>query len=190
MLKLFRAHLPGAHPEAEMSRYLTSRGFRQLAPLLGEVVRIGQGGRRVTLAVAQGFVRNQGDGWTWTLDQFNRALDDLATREANEEAARRRFADYKAFAAAIGRRLGEMHVVLAGRPTTAFAPATATGADVASWLERAQALARSRFRRCSSSARLGERAGTAKPSEALLAQREEPTALAAHGLRGGRRRNR
>ena len=38
------------------------------APLLGEVVRVDEDGDAAHAASSQGFIRNQGDGWTWTLD--------------------------------------------------------------------------------------------------------------------------
>jgi maltose alpha-D-glucosyltransferase/alpha-amylase len=141
MLKIFRKVSAGAHPEAEMSRYLTSQGFANAPPMLGEIVRVAKDGERSSLAVAQGFVRNQGDAWTWTLDQFNRALDDIATRQAAGDAVTDDVADYTAIAAAIGSRLGELHAVLA-RPSAdaAFAPEPATDRDIEAWTERATAL--------------------------------------------------
>jgi maltose alpha-D-glucosyltransferase / alpha-amylase len=141
MLKIFRRIQAGEHPEAEMSRYLTEHGFANAPALLGEVQRVAPDGTRHALAVAQAFVRNQGDAWVWTLNQFNRALDDLAQREATTEARDDNIEDYHAFAATIGRQLGTMHQVLA-RPTddTAFAPRLATEEDVAAWMERADGL--------------------------------------------------
>ena len=140
MLKIFRKLAPGAHPEAEMSRHLTAQGFANAPPMLGEVVRVTNDGERWSLAVAQGFVRNQGDGWAWTLDQFGRALDAIATR-ADAEASVDEVADYKAIATMIGRRLGEMHAVLA-RPSedAAFAPESAMERDVDAWAMRATTL--------------------------------------------------
>jgi maltose alpha-D-glucosyltransferase/alpha-amylase len=141
MLKIFRRISPGQHPEAEMSRYLTARGFANSPPMLGEVLRIGPDGDTCSLAVAQGFVRNQGDGWAWTLDRFNRAIDDLATQQANADARADDIADYETIAAAIGRRLGEMHAVLATpSDDAAFGPAAATTDDVKAWIERAEGL--------------------------------------------------
>src|SRR5207253_10822934 len=99
VLKIFRHISPGQHPEAEMSRYLTKRGFANAPPLLGEVCRIDKKGDRYSLAVAQGFVRNQGDAWTCMLDRSNRAADDLATQEA--EARPDHVADYMATATMI-----------------------------------------------------------------------------------------
>ncbi len=141
MLKLFRKVSAGMHPEAEMSRYLTAQGFANTPPMFGEIVRLAKDGERSSLAVAQGFVRNQGDAWTWTLDQFNRAIDDLASRQAAVEAVLDEIADYKAIAAAIGRRLGEMHTVLAlPSANDAFAPEAASERDAEAWADRATAL--------------------------------------------------
>jgi maltose alpha-D-glucosyltransferase/alpha-amylase len=141
MLKIFRKVSPGAHPEAEMSRYLTAHGFANAPALLGEVVRVTAKGERNSLAVAQAFVRNQGDAWAWTIDQFNRALDDLSTPEEGAEARADKVADYVAVAGAIGKRLAELHAALA-QPSVdaAFAPETATERDVASWIARATSL--------------------------------------------------
>ena len=141
VLKLFRRLLSGIHPEAELSRYLTVHGFANTPSLLGEVVHTSNTGERNSLAVVQAFIRNQGDAWSWTLDQFNRALEDLSTREDEAERQADKFADYTAVAAAIGKRLGEMHSVLA-KPTDdpAFSPEIATEIDVEAWLERATAL--------------------------------------------------
>ena len=112
MLKIFRRILPGEHPEAEMGRYLTAQGFTPSPPLLGDVVRVASDGTACTLAIALGFVRNQGDAWSWILDQLS-ALDDLAA--ANRAAIRKLTCGRSArpSIAAIGRRLGEMHAVLA-----------------------------------------------------------------------------
>ncbi|SDC25379.1 maltose alpha-D-glucosyltransferase [Belnapia rosea] len=131
VLKIIRRINPGIHPEAEVTRYLTEAGFGNTAPLLGEVVRIAPDGTPHTLMLAQGFVRNQGDGWGWTQDWLHRAVDEAAlTEEAPEDA----FAGYLAFAEALGRRLGELHATLA-RPTENpdFKPEQATEADRSAW---------------------------------------------------------
>jgi maltose alpha-D-glucosyltransferase/alpha-amylase len=138
MLKIFRSISTGEHPEAEMTRYLTAHGFANAPALLGEVSRIDRDGNRHVLAVAQAFVRNQGDAWTWALNQANRAFDATASREATAEARGDDIRDYHALAATIGRQLATMHTVLA-QPTgdPAFAPRRATMEDVDSWIERA-----------------------------------------------------
>ncbi|MGI4798404.1 MAG: maltose alpha-D-glucosyltransferase [Janthinobacterium lividum] len=117
VLKLVRRVLAGVHPEGEMTRMLTERGFANTAPLFGELVRVDDEGTPHTVALAQGFVRNQGDAWTWTLDFIARQIEEVATMgaavEGDEAAAEEdSFAGYHAFAANLGKRLGELHAVL------------------------------------------------------------------------------
>jgi len=127
MLKIFRRIGTGPHPEAEMTRYLTERGFMNSPRLLGEVARIDPSGRRHTLAVAQAFVANQGDAWAWTLERFaQRMASSVSDGKADA---------YDEFAAAIGRRLGEMHLLLAAQTDDkAFAPRAAQPEDVKAWI--------------------------------------------------------
>ena len=141
ILKLFRRVSAGQHPEAEMSRYLTQQGFANTPAMLGEMVRIDDQGERHSLAVAQAFVRNQGDAWTWTLNQFKRAVDDLAMNEASTEARADHVEDYHAIVASIGRQLATMHVLLARETDNeAFAPRVSTAEDIESWITHAHAL--------------------------------------------------
>ncbi len=119
VLKLLRKLEAGVHPDAEMVRYLTTHGFEAVPPILGEVRRTGDD---TLLMLAQRFVHNQGDAWSWTLG----VLERLATAD---DAT---FANYASFAETLGRRLAEMHAVLA-RPSDdpAFAPTTLAAADTA-----------------------------------------------------------
>ncbi len=146
VLKMFRCISGGEHPEAEMGRYLTEQGFAHVPALLGEVVRVGPDGTRFLLAIAQAFIRNQGDAWSWTLDRLTRALEDLSAQDATVEAQAPQLADCIALGTAIGRRLGEMHRMLA-QPTAdpAFAPQRAGEKDTARWAERAQSLLEAAF---------------------------------------------
>jgi maltose alpha-D-glucosyltransferase/alpha-amylase len=140
VLKLFRRVASGPHPEAEMGRYLTERGYANIPPLLGEVVRVDPDGQRHAIAVAQGFIRNQGDAWTWTLDLLTRGLSDLTagTQEAQATEAEEH-EDYGAIASLFGRRLAEMHRVLAGpSDDPAFAPEQAGEALVQQWADQAE----------------------------------------------------
>ena len=134
MLKLFRRIAEGEHPEAEMSRYLTAAGFTHAPPLLGDIVQVCSEGHSRTLAVAVGFVRNQGDAWSWTLDHLTRALDNLAPTSSEFELS-----DCEAISGAIGRRLGEMHAAL-GRETSneAFAPGRADDKAAAGWAQKTE----------------------------------------------------
>jgi maltose alpha-D-glucosyltransferase/alpha-amylase len=134
VVKLLRKITPGVHPEAEMTRVLTERGFEATAPLMGEVVRVAQDGTPHTLLVVQGFVLNQGDGWGWSLAYIERTVEDISLAE--DSSIETAFEGYAPFAETFGRRLAEMHSILA-QPSDdpAFAPETAGDADVAAWTE-------------------------------------------------------
>jgi maltose alpha-D-glucosyltransferase/alpha-amylase len=142
IFKLVRRVFPGIHPEAEMGRYLTERGFANTAPLLGEVTRYDPDGTPHTLVLVQGFLRNQGDGWGWTLDYLSRVLNSAAVvdPDAQSDDIADALAGYENFAAAIGKRLGELHAILT-TPTDdpAFAPEKATAADGTVWAESVRA---------------------------------------------------
>jgi maltose alpha-D-glucosyltransferase/alpha-amylase len=142
VFKLVRRVFPGIHPEAEMGRYLTERGFANTAPLFGEVTRYDKDGTPHTMVLVQGFIRNQGDGWGWTLDYLSRVLNSAAVvdPEAQIEDIADALAGYGNFASAIGKRLGELHAILAA-PTDnpAFAPEKATATDGAVWAEAVRA---------------------------------------------------
>jgi maltose alpha-D-glucosyltransferase/alpha-amylase len=136
VLKLIRRLSPGIHPEAEMTRYLTERGFANSAPLLGEVVRFEPDGTPCTMMLVQGFIRNQGDGWGWTLNFLSRLINsaEVVDPETQAEPIADAMAAYGNFAAALGRRLAELHAVLAmASDEPAFAPETATAADSRAW---------------------------------------------------------
>ncbi|MGC3645871.1 hypothetical protein ACPTFH_31070, partial [Pseudomonas aeruginosa] len=76
VLKELRKILPGLHPEIEDGGYLTRHGYPGIAPLLGEVRRVGAVGEPHTLMILQGYLIYQGDAWNWTLDNVERAVRD------------------------------------------------------------------------------------------------------------------
>ena len=139
IIKMFRRVTDGPHPEAEMSRHLTEQGFANTPALLGEVVRVDPTGTRHALVIAQAFVRNQGDAWTWTMDLLLRGLSDITNGDEATAADAAGHADYVRFASLLGQRLGEMHLLLA-RPSSApaFAPAAGTTETMAAFADRAR----------------------------------------------------
>ncbi len=135
VFKVVRRVTAGVHPEGEITRYLTERGFGNTAPLFGEIVRVDPDGTPNTVGLVQGFVRNQGDGWGWTLDFLARAVDELATTGEGEEDT---FDAYNVFAAAIGKRLGELHAVFAAPADDPdFAPEPVDEAALDAWADGA-----------------------------------------------------
>jgi maltose alpha-D-glucosyltransferase/alpha-amylase len=141
-LKIIRQVQAGRHPQTEMTRYLTEHGYANSPALFGEVVRMDADGTPQTLLIAERFVRNQGDAWQWTLDRVRRAVNAPALTGTDDEAGREAITAYQSFARVIGRRLAEMHAVLAcPADDPAFTPerieageanawATATGEEV------------------------------------------------------------
>jgi len=123
VLKILRRISAGRHPQTEMTGYLTERGFANVPALLGELVRIDKDGNPNTLLIAERFVRNQGDAWQWTLEALKRAIDPVAITGAEDQTKEDVLAPALSLAAAIGKRLAELHAVLA-EPTDdpAFQP--------------------------------------------------------------------
>ncbi|KQQ78349.1 alpha-amylase [Xanthomonas sp. Leaf131] len=111
VFKLLRHVANGANPEIEIGRRLTEMGYANAAPLLGSVSRIDAQGTITTIALLQGFIRNQGDAWRWTLDHLARSFDEYATAQTDESRAEA-VAGYDAFAAVVGKRLAELHEAL------------------------------------------------------------------------------
>ena len=137
VLKVVRKVLAGIHPEAEISRYLTRRGFANTPPLLGEVTRVEANGTPNTLVLVQGFVRNQGDGWQWTLDFLDRAAEDsIAVVAGDEDQTEDHYSNYSGFAQALGRRLAQLHDVFASAgDDPAFKPEVVTDAELEDWAD-------------------------------------------------------
>jgi maltose alpha-D-glucosyltransferase/alpha-amylase len=125
VLKLLRRLGSGRHPEGEMTRFLTDKGFEGTPPLLGEMMRVDADGGTATIVIAQGYVFNQGDGWQWTIDRLSRIVDEGATpfTDSGESG----FGEYGEFARRAGLRVGQMHRLLAEpAEDPAFAPETIT----------------------------------------------------------------
>ena len=138
VLKVLRKILPGLHPEIEVGGYLTRHGYPGIAPLLGEVRRVGVDGEPHTLMILQGYLNNQGDAWNWTLDNLERAVrDEISAASEALEGQYDSLAELRGFAANLGARLGEMHSVLAGESDDpAFGSRESDEASVQAWALR------------------------------------------------------
>ncbi|MBF8748053.1 maltose alpha-D-glucosyltransferase [Pseudomonas monteilii] len=135
VLKLIRRVNPGVHPELEMSAYLTAAGFANISPLLAWVSREDAQGTPHLLMIVQGYLNNQGDAWAWTQNTLERAIrDEMEPASAEPEAHTNALAELAGFAALLGQRLGEMHLLLAApSEDPAFAPRVSDGDDSARW---------------------------------------------------------
>ncbi|PZW50518.1 trehalose synthase [Humitalea rosea] len=180
MFKLVRRTFLGIHPEAEMGRYLTAPGgFEGTPAYLGDVVHVGADGQERLLAVAQSFVRNQGDAWAWTLGQLKRLLDDALVHDhSGDEAgtapdAQHPLETLAPFLATLGRRLAEMHLALARESDDpAFAPEPLEVKDVEAWTANAAEEAAEALDLLAG--RLGDLPAEAAAPAALLLDSREP----------------
>ena len=142
ILKLFRRQDVGANPDCEVGRYLTEKAnFDRVPPFAGSIEYESKDGQSVTLAMLQGLVANEGDGWKWTIEELDRYYETCATVPIPENlgdelasvlelsaqrpssAAREHVGLYLESAATLGKRTAEMHLALAS-PTDdpAFSP--------------------------------------------------------------------
>ena len=135
IMKLFRRLQPGENPDTEIGRFLTETAhFPRIAPFLGDIRLTGEGAEPFTVAMLQGLIENEGDGWQWTLDEIARYYESAVTcptpqnigkqpsfldpfeKETESEAfklAREHAGFYLDAAALLGRRTAEMHLALA-----------------------------------------------------------------------------
>jgi maltose alpha-D-glucosyltransferase / alpha-amylase len=143
VLKAYRKLERGVQPELEMGRYLTDvAGYRNTPPLLGSIEQFDSEGHPTALAVMQGFVPNQGDGWSFTLAHlkciFSGMLQGAADQHSNGL--------YLALAERLGIRVAELHQAFAiesGDPD--FQPEPVTDADVSGWKRQIESEAETTF---------------------------------------------
>lgn len=129
IMKLFRKQQPGINPDTEIGRYLTEHsGFLNIAPFGGSIEYAAgpaSGAATYTLAMLQGLVANEGDGWEWTLNELDRYFEStigavfpqVEAPEALPDRVRQSLGPYLDASATLGRRTGELHVAL-GQPIT------------------------------------------------------------------------
>jgi maltose alpha-D-glucosyltransferase/alpha-amylase len=129
-LKGYRRIRGGVSPDVEMSRHLSEvLHFPHVAPLAGHLEYRSADGGRVTLAALFGYVHNQGDAWSYTLNHLERHCAVLLHDAAPEEGASH--ALYLQQLRVMGQRVGELHAVLS-QPSddAAFRPQPLRRADL------------------------------------------------------------
>jgi maltose alpha-D-glucosyltransferase/alpha-amylase len=144
MLKGYRRLRTGANPELEMARYLTEVAhYSNCAPLAGALEYIANDGETRLLAMLQGYVANQGDGWTHSLEYVQRHLEQYRTTPAGDAVPVNAHEAYLALIRVLAVRTAELHGALA-RPTEdpVFAPQPLTRADIDAYRQRAMDEAR------------------------------------------------
>ncbi|BAU48059.1 alpha-amylase [Sulfurifustis variabilis] len=134
-LKAYRRLRVGLNPELEVGRYLTEVArYPNTVPLAGSVEYQAADGTVMTLALLQGYVENQGDGWNYTLDYLERFLEQCRTGTQPPGSAEDIHGAYLALARTLGLRTAELHAAFtltAGGPD--FDPEAIGSDDLTAW---------------------------------------------------------
>ncbi len=142
IMKLFRRQEAGENPDCEIGRYFAEHTrFTRVPPFAGSIEYCRSENGPATLAMLQGLVSNEGDGWRWTLEELDRYYEncprqgrdsappvaksfiDKAEVAEEDPQARAHLGIYIDAAATLGRRTAEMHKAFAaGGDLPDFAP--------------------------------------------------------------------
>ncbi|HXH51347.1 MAG TPA: putative maltokinase [Terriglobia bacterium] len=176
VLKAYRKLERGIQPELEMGRYLTDvADYHNTPPLLGSIEQFDSNGQPTALAVMQGFIANQGDGWSFTLAHLKNLFSGILQGAADERSN----GSYTALAERLGVRVGELHQAFAIESGDLdFQPEPVTAADVTGWKRQIQSEAETTFGLLANSESMlppGQHARV----QALLDQRERLLGLVA-----------
>jgi len=139
ILKGYRRLRTGANPELEMGRYLTEVAqYPNCARLAGALEYMSNDGEARLLALLQGYIANQGDGWTHSLEYVQRHLEQHRTAPAGDAVPVNVHEGYLALMRVLAVRTAELHRALA-QPTRdpAFAPQPLTRDDIDAYRQRA-----------------------------------------------------
>ena len=113
-LKAYRRLRRGTHPEWELGRFLTERSpCGAVAPTAGAIVLERPGAEPTTVALVQAALRNQGDGWRYTLRYLERSIDDAAARATRGTLDAADHTSYLLLVQALAARTAELHRALA-----------------------------------------------------------------------------
>ncbi|MEJ2368562.1 MAG: alpha-amylase, partial [Acidobacteriota bacterium] len=136
-LKLYRKLDEGINPDPEIIKFLTEKaGFPNVPPFAGLIEFRRTGLESVVIGQLQGFVPNQGDVWTYTLDSVRHYFEHVLSRKSetaeipelpsslldiHDEDVPALLQDligavYLEAAILLGKRTGEMHMALASVP--------------------------------------------------------------------------
>lgn len=135
VLKPVRRLIDGLHPEIEISNYLCANNFAHIPPILGEVTRVDKHEKVHTLMILQGYEINQGDAWQWAQSILERAFrDQTSAGSSSMDHQSPPLEELCNFARILGKRLGEMHLILGKKSDSPrFGSQEITAADAGEW---------------------------------------------------------
>ena len=130
IVKMYRRLEQGVNPDLEIGRVLTARDFRHTPGVLGALEYVRERQEPMTLAIAQQFIANTGDGWRYTVHELQQYFDrivamrgDSSLRPGHPAAPNDLLGGYGEAAARLGQRTAELHITLAqSTDDRAFAP--------------------------------------------------------------------
>jgi maltose alpha-D-glucosyltransferase / alpha-amylase len=140
ILKFYRRIEDGVNLDQEIGRFLTEKArFRHTPPLVGTIQYQQPDRPSATLAILQGYVRNQGDAWEYTLQALDQFVHDVTARpeapsdevislrsllqQTPDPLAWESLRTYLSRVQLLGRRTGELHLALTSEPNDPdFAP--------------------------------------------------------------------
>jgi len=132
ILKLYRSPEEGINPDVEIGRFLTEKmTFFNIAPVAGWIEYRKRKGMTMTLALLQGYIPNEGDAWSYTLDRLARYFQYVQTHPTVQvpplpprspialpkeipSLAQETIGEYLLSAELIGKRTAQLHLALAG----------------------------------------------------------------------------
>jgi maltose alpha-D-glucosyltransferase/alpha-amylase len=116
IMKLVRRLEPSINPDVEVPEHLERAGFPN-SPGLAATLELSLPGEleKATAVIVHDAIGNEGDLWTWMLDELSRSLDQRADeRWSSDDTVSD--SSTRAVAGLLGRRTGELHKALA-RPS-------------------------------------------------------------------------
>ena len=130
ILKLFRTVAEGVNPDLEIGLFLTEKGtFSNISPTAGMLEYQHGKENPLSLAVLQGYVRNEGDAWQYTINTLDRYFENVLAHPTvqlppipkrhilflGDEAtllAQETIGPYLASAHLLGERTAQLHIAL------------------------------------------------------------------------------
>jgi maltose alpha-D-glucosyltransferase/alpha-amylase len=154
-LKLYRRLQPEENPDVELSRFLTEVAhFSRIPPFLGEISISSGSAGKTTVAMLQGLVDNDGDGWEWFVNRLTSWLSSVAGLPAPAHSSPAEWLGGQVqvsdslkliqvtldAAALLGKRTAEMHLALSSHKSLpAFVPESLTREDLERDAQRIEA---------------------------------------------------
>ena len=135
IMKAFRKLTAGKNPDFEVPFFLTTHTSFGFVPKMAGYIEYHQGEQVFSIAAMQDFVQNNGDGYTYSLDELKNYYREAAQLEKADAGKAQEFsADYLKLARRLGEITGELHNALASnKEEPDFAPELITETDVKAW---------------------------------------------------------